>query len=286
MRNDCVGGHPLLCLALSLIPFSLSLYGIITGTAGDPPPQAVSIPATANVIASSSIIHTLRRLPSQRKPTASASGAAGKSGREFHRSDPAAVLAERVSWVVTAPVPEGVTVAGLNVQLTPGCKPVQAKLTVESNPFCGVTVSVTMPWLPEAIVSEVGEPAKPIFFMAFSRHRNQPPSFWKPNHRRPSTTLSPYLLRVHFPRTSGSPRLFSRAGWRPWELMTQPDTNRVSDEKQRGASKDKAVENPCGRIGRVAKVPRSEEVLEAALAMRRRKENALIRFVGESQKNG
>jgi hypothetical protein len=68
--------------------------------------------------------------------------------------------------------------------------------------------------------------------------------------------------------------------------MTQPDTNRVSDEKQRGASKDKAVENPCGRIGRVAKVPRSEEVLEAALAMRRRKENALIRFVGESQKNG
>ena len=61
---------------------------------------------------------------------------------------------------MTAPVPEGVTVAGLNVQPTLGCKPVQAKLTVESKPFCGVTVSVTVPWLPEATVSEVGEPEK------------------------------------------------------------------------------------------------------------------------------
>jgi len=33
MRNDYVGNHPLLCLALSLIPLSLSLHGIITGTA-------------------------------------------------------------------------------------------------------------------------------------------------------------------------------------------------------------------------------------------------------------
>jgi hypothetical protein len=33
MRNDYVGNHPLLCLALSLIPLSLSLYGILTGTA-------------------------------------------------------------------------------------------------------------------------------------------------------------------------------------------------------------------------------------------------------------
>ena len=137
----------------------------VAGTFGadggeDDPPQAVSIPAPANVIASSSTIHTLRRFPGQRKPTASASGAAGKSWREFHRSEPVPVLAERVSCVVTAPAPEGVTVAGLNVHLTLGCKPVQAKLTVESKPFCGVTVSVTVPWLPEATVSEVGEPAK------------------------------------------------------------------------------------------------------------------------------
>ena len=33
MRNDYIGNHPLLCLALSLIPLSLSLYGILTGTA-------------------------------------------------------------------------------------------------------------------------------------------------------------------------------------------------------------------------------------------------------------
>ena len=65
--------------------------------------------------------------------------------------------------------------------------------------------------------------------------------------------------------------------------MTQPDTNRVSEEKQRGANKDKAVENPCGQIGRVAKVQRSEEVFVTAPAMRRRKENTLISFGGESQ---
>jgi hypothetical protein len=132
----------------------------VDGCEGDPPPQAVSMPAPANVIASSSAIHTLRRLPSQRKPTASASGAAGKSGREFHRSEPASMLAERVSCVVTAPAPEGVTVAGLNVQLTLGCKPVQAKLTLELKPFCGVTLNATVPWLPAATVSDVGEPAK------------------------------------------------------------------------------------------------------------------------------
>jgi hypothetical protein len=33
MRSDYVGNHPLLCLALSLIPLSLSLHCIITGTA-------------------------------------------------------------------------------------------------------------------------------------------------------------------------------------------------------------------------------------------------------------
>ena len=33
MGSGYVGDHPLLCLALSLIPLSLSLHGIITGTA-------------------------------------------------------------------------------------------------------------------------------------------------------------------------------------------------------------------------------------------------------------
>jgi hypothetical protein len=33
MGHHDIGSHPLLCLALSLIPLSLALYGTITGTA-------------------------------------------------------------------------------------------------------------------------------------------------------------------------------------------------------------------------------------------------------------
>jgi hypothetical protein len=33
MGKDYVGNYPWLCLALSLIPLSLSLYGVITGVA-------------------------------------------------------------------------------------------------------------------------------------------------------------------------------------------------------------------------------------------------------------
>jgi hypothetical protein len=66
--------------------------------------------------------------------------------------------------------------------------------------------------------------------------------------------------------------------------MTKPDTNRVSEEKQSGASEDKAVENPSGQIGYGVKGWRSEEVFAAALAILGREENTLIRFAGESQK--
>jgi hypothetical protein len=33
VRNDYIGNHPLLCLALSLIPLSHAIYGTITATA-------------------------------------------------------------------------------------------------------------------------------------------------------------------------------------------------------------------------------------------------------------
>jgi hypothetical protein len=33
MRRDDIGSHPLLCVAVSLIPLSLAIYGTVTGTA-------------------------------------------------------------------------------------------------------------------------------------------------------------------------------------------------------------------------------------------------------------
>jgi hypothetical protein len=65
---------------------------------------------------------------------------------------------EIVSWVVAA-APEGVTVGWSKVHVAPVGSPEHAKITAESNPFTGVTVSVTDPWPPELTVSEGDETA-------------------------------------------------------------------------------------------------------------------------------
>ena len=52
-----------------------------------------------------------------------------------------ATLIERLA--VTA-APLGVTLAGVNLQLTPAGRPEQPKVTVLLNPFCGVTVTVVL----------------------------------------------------------------------------------------------------------------------------------------------
>jgi len=70
------------------------------------------------------------------------------------RTEDCAVV-DMVSWVVTAD-PEGVKVVGLNEHVAPVGKPRQAKLRVELNPYCGVTVSVTVPSLPDFRVREAG----------------------------------------------------------------------------------------------------------------------------------
>lgn len=87
---------------------------------------------------------------------ATASADVGKNGQELRRWFAACALAEMVSWVVAA-LPDGVTVEGLNEQLVPLGNPELAKLTVELNPFCGVTVSVTAPSPPELTVNEPGD---------------------------------------------------------------------------------------------------------------------------------
>jgi hypothetical protein len=65
---------------------------------------------------------------------------------------------EIVSWVVAAP-PEGVTVAWSKEHVAPVGSPEHARITGESNPFSGVTVTVSDPWPPELTVSEGNEVA-------------------------------------------------------------------------------------------------------------------------------
>lgn len=59
--------------------------------------------------------------------------------------------------VVDAEDPDGVTVAGLKAQETPAASPEQVKLMAALNPFCGVTVTITVPCLPDATLSNEGE---------------------------------------------------------------------------------------------------------------------------------
>jgi hypothetical protein len=68
------------------------------------------------------------------------------------------VLVEMVSWVDTAP-PEGVTVAWSKEQVAPAGSPEHARITGESNPLSGVTVTESVPSPPELTVSEGDEVA-------------------------------------------------------------------------------------------------------------------------------
>jgi hypothetical protein len=108
------------------------------------------------ITASSSQWCQPRRLLQPNRQTVIASAVNGRNGREPGCKAEDCALLEIVSWVV-AGEPEGVTVAGLKAHVAPVGSPEHAKLTVESNPFPGVTVSVTVPCSVAVPVSEVGE---------------------------------------------------------------------------------------------------------------------------------
>lgn len=97
-----------------------------------------------------------RRLRQPNRNRVAATAVIGNNGPESEREAADCASAEMVSWAVAAP-PEGVTVAGLKEHVAPAGRPEQAKLTGESNPFCGVTVRLTVPSLPETTVSEGGD---------------------------------------------------------------------------------------------------------------------------------
>nr|WP_239461407.1 hypothetical protein [Occallatibacter savannae] len=69
----------------------------------------------------------------------------------------ASAVSPIVSVVVATESINGVTVDGLNAQEAPFGKPLQIKLTVELNPFSGVTLRVTLPLPPGLIVMVPGD---------------------------------------------------------------------------------------------------------------------------------
>ena len=101
------------------------------------------------VKASNSSMNCSRRcLLRPKKHRAVASAVTGKKGRDLGRKAEDCALAEMLSWVFAA-VPEGVTVVGLKEHVAPTGSPEHAKLTAVLNPYCGVTVRVTIPCPPD-----------------------------------------------------------------------------------------------------------------------------------------
>jgi len=120
-----------------------------------PPPQDDIRPMAAQAI---NIVQTdwfNRFLRQNTMHPASESTAIGRPGRERGRAS-AVALAAMVSWFVTLLGVEGVTVAGLNVHVTPAGSPEHKKVTVPLNRFCGVTVRVSEPCPPGLKVNEPG----------------------------------------------------------------------------------------------------------------------------------
>ena len=118
-----------------------------------PPPQAESAPKTAMAASGSSQRRTLRRRVKATRQPARARPAAGRNGLRAGRSAEAEALAAMVSVVVTPPLPVGVTLEGEKEQVAPVGRPEQAKVTAALKPFCGETVRVSEPWLPELMES-------------------------------------------------------------------------------------------------------------------------------------
>lgn len=123
-----------------------------------PPPHAETSDSPTEATSTASQKPIFRRGRHHSSNPARLSAPAGNQGCEAGRIA-ADALAAIVRVVVAFAPPLGVTVVGLKVQVTPAGNPEQAKLVVELKPFCGLSVTVTVPWLPGFTVRVVGDVA-------------------------------------------------------------------------------------------------------------------------------
>lgn len=112
------------------------------------PPHPESMPKPTAVTASASMICTLRRFLNPKKQRAIANVASGNNGLELWGT--AAVVEMLVIVTVVEAAPDvGVTVAGLKAHVAPVGSPEHANVTALLKPFCGVTVRLNVPDVPE-----------------------------------------------------------------------------------------------------------------------------------------
>jgi hypothetical protein len=128
------------------------------GGVEDPPlpPHPLSKPNPAMLTASRSSICRRRRFFQPMQQKAAANAASGNSGRRSRCSAADVAVADTVTVVVAVAPPEGVTVAGEKVHVSPAGNCEQVNETAEAKPPCGITETVMVPLCPEDSVSDVG----------------------------------------------------------------------------------------------------------------------------------
>jgi hypothetical protein len=118
-------------------------------------PHPVTKPSPTRPAAIKSIICKLRRFLKPRKQHSThASAEPGNSGLRLLRSAAVVEVVVIVSCVVEAAPPDGVTGVGEKLHVAPEGNPEQVNVTAELNPFCGVTVTMSVTLCPAVTVSD------------------------------------------------------------------------------------------------------------------------------------
>lgn len=122
----------------------------------EPPPHPLSGHRTATLNARNNSDWNRDRFLHKKQPSARARNELGCNGPDLC-CRAAAVVDAAIVTVVEADEPDGVTVAGENVQDVPEGSPEQLNETAALNPFRGVTAIETDPLCPAVTVSAEGE---------------------------------------------------------------------------------------------------------------------------------
>jgi len=126
--------------------------------ADDPPPHPESAPKPMAAAAMATRMGHCRRFLQPMQHRTVASTAPDENGSALRGNAAADALAVMVNAVETG-APEGVTVAGEKLQVTPEGKPEQENETAVWNPFAGVTETELVPLWPAVTVKDAGEAA-------------------------------------------------------------------------------------------------------------------------------
>ena len=146
-------------MCCSVPAFAVTVTVDVVGGGGppdDPPPPPQLARRASPRTPAATKGTTPRRLLQPTRQSAKANADPGNNDNQPRGGAKAAIEVETVS-VVEATPPDGVTLVGEKLHDAPAGRPEQLKVTVEANPFTGVTDTVAVFGCPDEIDNDVGE---------------------------------------------------------------------------------------------------------------------------------